>query len=219
MNEVSANAVTNSSSATVSPTAAEWTASLESINRINVNSNNSNVAVLPTVSRDENHGPVGCYLVYESNSGGCLVLQYSEGPVPDNAVGFFCPGSDYSIQPFKFKQNSGKSILIKGIAGGDSNRRKYFSGWCQFLKSAVAKGGLVIQFTAQQGVAVDVYGYLKEKQRPVYLDLESSLIDVSIYDAVAVMPKDHAFLKGVKSIVISNFLELGNLAGASTTMK
>jgi hypothetical protein len=33
------------------------------------------------------------------------------------------------------------------------------------------------------------------------------------------MPKDHAFLKGVKSIVISNFLELGNLAGASTTMK
>ena len=146
-------------------------------------------------------------------------MQYSEGPVPDNAVGFFCPGHGHTIQSFKFKQNSGKSVLIKGIAGGDSNRRKYFSGWCQFLKSAVAKGGLVIQFTAQQGVAVDVYGYMKDKQRPVHMDLESGLVDVSVYDAVAVMPKDHAFLKGVKSIVISNFLELGNLAGASTTMK
>lgn len=147
------------------------------------------------------------------------MLHYSEGPVPDNAVGFFSPGAGHKIQLFKFKQNSGRSELIKGIAGGDSNRRKYFSGWCQFLKLAVAKGGLVIQFTAQQGVAVDVYGYLKDKQKPVYLDLESGLVDVSLYDAVAVMPKDHAFLKGVKSIVVSNFLELGNLAGASTTMK
>jgi hypothetical protein len=83
----------------------------------------------------------------------------------------------------------------------------------------VAKKGLVIAFTAQQGVAVDVYGYITSKQRPELLDLESGLVDVSIYDAITVMPKDHEFMKGVKSIVQSNFLELGNLAGASTTMK
>jgi Immune Mapped Protein 2 (IMP2) N-terminal domain len=199
MNEITSSNSTTSPVA-VSPTAAEW-------------------ALENGRSNDENSGPTGCYLVYESNSGGCLVLQYSEGPVPDNAVGFFCPGAGHKIQPFKFKQNSGKSVLIKGIAGGDSNRRKYFSGWCQFLKLAVAKGGMVIQFTAQQGVAVDVYGYLKDKQRPVYMDLESGLVDVSTYDAVAIMPRDHEFMKGVKSIVISNFLELGNLAGASTMLK
>ena len=170
-----------------------------------------------TWSNDEN-GPTGCYLVYENSSGGRLMLQYSQGPVPDNAVGFWCPGKDSTIQGFKFKQNSGRSELIKGIAGGDSNRRKYFSGWCQFLKQAVAKNGLVIQFTAQQGVAVDVYGYLRSEARPVLLELDSGLVDVSIYDAVAVMPKNHEFMKGVKSIVVSNFLELGNLAGASTTM-
>lgn len=218
MNEVSAMAVTNTgATTTISPTgASEWALSETTIDKRNHTTaendskdNNSN----------KNHGPVGCYLVYESNSGGCLVLQYSEGPVPDNAVGFFCPGDGHVIQTFKFKQNSGKSALIKGIAGGDSNRRKYFSGWCQFLKFAVAKGGLVIQFTAQQGVAVDVYGYMKDKQRPVHMDLEAGLVDVSVFDAVAVMPKNHAFMKGVKSIVISNFLELGNLAGASTTMK
>jgi Immune Mapped Protein 2 (IMP2) N-terminal domain len=76
---------------------------------------------------NENEGPTGCYLCYESSSGGCLVLQYSQGPVPENAVGFWTPGTGEMIQPFKFKQNSGKSELIKGIAGGDSNRRKYFS--------------------------------------------------------------------------------------------
>jgi Immune Mapped Protein 2 (IMP2) N-terminal domain len=219
MNEVSTMAVTNTGAATtVSPTAAsEWALSETTVGKRNQTT--STAVSDSNDNRDENHGPVGCYLVYESNSGGCLVLQYSEGPVPENAVGFFCPGHGHTIQSFKFKQNSGKSVLIKGIAGGDSNRRKYFSGWCQFLKLAVAKGGLVIQFTAQQGVAVDVYGYMKDKQRPVHMDLESGLVDVSVYDAVAVMPKDHAFMKGVKSIVISNFLELGNLAGASTTMK
>lgn len=199
---------------------------------------------------NENEGPVGCYLVYESSSGGRLTLHYSQGKVPENAVGFWCPGKDQKIQGFKFKQNAGRSELIKGIAGGDANRRKYFSGsyqspivlptvsyylctlylvltqpfsflfsgWCQFLKQAVAKKGLVIQFTAQQGVAVDVYGYLTAQQRPMLLELESGLVDVSEYDAIAVMPKDHEFLRGVKSIVQSNFLELGNLAGASTTM-
>jgi Immune Mapped Protein 2 (IMP2) N-terminal domain len=178
-----------------------------------------NPPTTPTAAADENNGPTGCYLVYENSSGGRLTLQYSRGSVPSNAVGFWCPGAEASIQDFKFTQNAGRSDLIKGIAGGDANRRKYFSGWCQFLKQAVAKNGLVIQFVAQQGVAVDVYGYLKSEQRPMLLPLEAGLVDVAIYDAVAVMPKNHEFLKGVKSIVISNFLELGNLAGASTTMK
>jgi hypothetical protein len=183
---------------------------------------NPNTTATTTASSTDdsnNNGPTGCYLVYENSSGGRLTLQYSRGSVPDNAVGFWCCGPDAMIQDFKFTQNAGRSDLIKGIAGGDANRRKYFSGWCQFLKQAVAKHGLVIQFVAQQGVAVDVYGYLKSEQRPVLLPLEAGLVDVAIYDAVAVMPKNHEFLKGVKSIVISNFLELGNLAGASTTMK
>lgn len=174
-------------------------------------------AAVPEIDKCE-EGPTGCYLVYESNSGGRLILHYSQGFVPDNAVGFWCPGQGHKIQDFKYKQNGGRSELIKGIAGGDSNRRKYFSGWCQFMKLAVAKKGLLIQFTAQQGVPVDVYGYMKDKQQPVLLDLESGLIDVAMYDAVAVMPRGHTFMAGVKTMLQSNFLELGNLAGASTTI-
>ena len=101
MNEVSAMAVTNTvATTTISPTAAsEWAMSETTIDKRNqTTSSDVNGSA---EKRDENHGPVGCYLVYESNSSGCLVLQYSEGPVPDNAVGFFCPGHGHTIQSFK----------------------------------------------------------------------------------------------------------------------
>lgn len=176
----------------------------------------ANVQAVPP--RDPDHGPIGCYLVYETTAGGRLMLYYSEGPIPDNAVGFWCPGPTKRIQGFKFKQDSGRSELIKGIAGGDSNRRKYFIGWCQFCKLAKSFGGKVIQFIpATQGVAVDIYGYTKAENQPELLDLDF-LTDISTYDAVAVMPKHHAFLKGVKSIAMTQFLELGNIAGATTLL-
>ena len=60
--------------------------------------------------------------------------------------------------------------------------------------------------------------YRQEKKAPELLDLEHGLVDVSMYDAIAVMPKNHEFMRGVKSIAPSNFLELGNIAGSSTTM-
>jgi hypothetical protein len=50
-------------------------------------------------------------------------------------------GEGKSIQRFKFKRAGSRSELIKGIAGGDSNRRRYFNGWCQFVKLAKAVGG------------------------------------------------------------------------------
>lgn len=164
-------------------------------------------------------GPEGCYLVYEPDSGGRLMIVYSHGYVPMNAVGFWCCGEGKKIQDFKFKQNCGRSELIKGIAGGDSNRRKYFVGWCQFIKHAKAMNGRVIKFAnAIQGVEVDVYGYRQADSHPDFLALDEALIDVNSYDAVAVVPRHKEFLMGVKSIVASNFLEMGNIAGASTTM-
>ena len=205
-------------------TASEWIASKENKNSIvdstsNSNSNTADNQSCPTnTTNTPELGPTGCYLVYEAHSGGRLLLHYSEGTVPDNAVGFWCPGPQHTIPAFKFKQNAGRAELIKGIAGGDANRRKYFSGWCQFLKLAVSKGGLVIQFRAEQGVAVDVYGYNAEKQQPSLLELELGLVDMSHCNAVAVMPRGHEFMKGVKTMASQTFLEKGNLAGASSTM-
>ena len=81
----------------------------------------------------------GCYLVYLSDSGGKLVLHYSKTPV-ESAIGFWRAGQGKLIQGFKYRQNSGRVELIKGIAGGDANKRKFFSGWCQFIKAAAAFG-------------------------------------------------------------------------------
>ena len=183
----------------------------------------SSAAIVATSSSndndDDNLGPEGCYLVYEPDSGGRLMIVYSHGYVPMNAVGFWCCGEGKRIQGFKFKQNCGRSELIKGIAGGDSNRRKYFVGWCQFIKMAKAMQGRVIKFpNAIQGVEVDVYGYRQSDSHPDFLGLDEALIDINSYDAIAVVPRHKEFLKGVKSIVASNFLEMGNIAGASTTM-
>jgi len=166
---------------------------------------------------DKEQGPEGCYLLYESNSGGQLVLHYSKGIVPDNAVGFFLCGEGNKIQDFKFN-GGGRSVLIKGIAGGDANRRKYFGGWSQFLKLAKAKKGKIIQFSPQQGVPVDIYGFVSAKSQPELIPSTARLVDISEYDAVAVMPRHAVFLEGVKRIGVSVFLEKGNIAGASTTL-
>jgi Immune Mapped Protein 2 (IMP2) N-terminal domain len=165
-------------------------------------------------------GPEGCYLLYESDSGGKLTLQYSQGEVPPSSVGFWTPGEDKKIQGFKFKQNSGRSELIKGIAGGDANRRKYFVGWCQFIKLARQMNGKVIKFpNADQGVEVDVYGFSATDNCPTFLDLDEGLVDVVAFDAIAVVPKHNVNFQGLHSLDMNNFLERGNIAGATTMLR
>ena len=198
------------------PTATEesnTTASTATSTKVTTSNETFDVAAV-----EDDNGPTGCYLVYEPSSGGRLMLHYSQGPVPENAVGFWLPGEGQSIQGFKFKQAAGRSELIKGIAGGDANRRKYLTGWCLFLKAAKAKQGKVIQFSPGQGVPVDVYAYIQSSSHPEFLDLESGLIDISAYDAVAVVPRHHEFLKGVKTLTAQTFLEMGSIAGATTLL-
>jgi len=165
----------------------------------------------------EEEGPEGCYLTFEPTSGGRLMLLYTQHQIPLNAIGFMTPGpGNKSIQGFKFKQAGGWSELIKGIAGGDQNRRKYYSGWAQFIKIAKSYQGYVIKFpNAEQGVEVDVVAYRAKDEQPVALELDEGLIEVSEFDAVAVIPRHNSTFKGIKSIVLSNFMELGNMAGAA----
>jgi hypothetical protein len=181
--------------------------------------NSNNRSSLSSYTAVDNEGPPGCYLVYEPSSSGRLMLYYSQGPVPTNAVGFWLPGEGQMIQGFKFKQNGGRQELIKGIAGGDANKRRYFTGWCQFLKLAKAKHGRVIQFTPEtQGLPVDVYGYHQADSSCKILDCNEGLLDLQDVDAVAVMARNHEFLKGVKTIGMNSFMDLGNIAGATTSL-
>ena len=163
----------------------------------------------------------GCYLTFENDTGGRLMLHYvKEGePAPRNAVGFWSAGRGHEIQDFKFIQGGGKSELIRGIAGGDSNRRKYYHGWCQFIKLAKGmRGRLQIYSVPTQGVEVDIYGFNASRLRPEQFK-KNRVIDLARYDAVAVVPKNKNHLQGVKCLKTSTFLEKGSVAGSSTTLR
>lgn len=157
----------------------------------------------------------GCYLVYEADSGGKLTLYYSKTPV-EHAVGFWYAGQGKKIQGFKYKQNGGRSELIRGIMGGDANRKKYFSGWCQFIKAAKAFKGSVVKFPNEgPGVEVDIYGYNKDDTGPTLLNLDDGACDVSELEGVVVLPKHNDTYTGVKSMTVQAFLTKGSAGAAS----
>ena len=161
----------------------------------------------------------GCYLSYLSDSGGKLELQYSRTPV-DQAVGFWAAGLGKKIQGFKFNQNAGRQELIKGIAGGDSNKKKYYSGICQFVKEAKKfKGWVLLHHPIAQGIDVDVYCYWREGSRMAKLDFsDGQLHDVSDIDAVTCVPRDSDVYKGVKNIDVGTFLNKGTQKGCCTSL-
>lgn len=164
-------------------------------------------------------GPEGCYLVFEATSGGRLMLFYSRGLIPKNAVGFWVAGPERSIQGFKFKQNGGKVELIKGIAGGDANRKKYYSGWIQFIKLAKAFNGYVIKFpNPNQGVEVGVIGYISDEEKAYELDLDAGLIEIDAFDGMAVVPKHNTTYHGIHCLPSNMFIESGQKAGAASIL-
>jgi len=190
------------------------------------NANNVMATNMPSSSSSSNDdvGPVGCYLVFEPSSGGRLLVQYSKGTVPENAVGFFAQSQSMDAKPipkFKFTTNGGKSELIKGIAGGDANRKKYYVGWCLFLKLACQFSADVICFTPtnSQYVKIDVYGIQGTNVVALQGDLERGLTSINDFDAIAVLPKHSTFLQGCKTTQLQTFLEKANISGAATLLR
>lgn len=158
----------------------------------------------------------GCYLIYDNASGGTLVLHYSHKHKPENAVGFWTPtpGSGKAIQEFKYDQAGGYVELIRGIVGGEKNKRKYYSGWCSFIQMAKSLSGLVSKNPhVEQGIKIDLYGYADG--RISLLDLDDKMQDVSHLEAVAVLPAGNERFKGIHALPAAVFLEIGHCEGDS----
>ena len=152
--------------------------------------------------------PEGCYLSYHSDSGGRLEMHYSRTPI-EGACGFWAPGEGKKIQGFKYNGPTRRQNLITGIAGGDANRKKYFSGWCQFVKEAKKFNGWVTKIPDMGGVEVDVYAFYLEGSRMEMLKLDGGLVHVGGVDAVTCVPRDSDVYKGVKNIDIGSFVNTG----------
>jgi Immune Mapped Protein 2 (IMP2) N-terminal domain/Immune Mapped Protein 2 (IMP2) C-terminal domain len=171
----------------------------------------------------------GCYLLYDNASGGTLVLHYSHRSVPENAVGFWKPGGDRTIQSWKYDRAGGYSELLRGIVGGTQNKRRYYGGWCQFVQMAKSMRGeiKIIDRDAKgdgdahdeptstgQFLPIDLYGFTDDsKVRPLGKDY--GFVDVSDVTAVACVPRHNDRFQGVKTMDELVFMQHGNLEGAA----
>jgi hypothetical protein len=168
----------------------------------------------------------GCYLLYDNASGGTLVLHYSHHAVPENAIGFWKPGGDRTIQSWKYDRAGGYSELLRGIVGGTQNNRRYYNGWCQFVQLAKSMRGQIKIIDQDdhvssgnspgQSLPIDLYGYVKGTVRP--LGKDHSLVDVSDLEAVACVPRNNDRFRGVKTMDELVFMQHGNLEGSALTL-
>lgn len=187
------------------------TSSLRKLNAPFFHDTHDSFQVLPEVMDD------GCYLVYDSASGGTLVLHYSHQAIPENAVGFWKPGGDKTIQSWKYERAGGYSELLRGIVGGTQNNKRYYSGWCQFVQLAKSMKGEIRIIESDTSIGhslpIDVYGFVNAKVRPLGQDY--SLVDVSELEAVVCVPRHNDRFKGVKTMDELVFMQHGNLEGAA----
>lgn len=157
----------------------------------------------------------GCYLLFDPASGGKLTMQYSR-TVVNGAIGFWVPGRGKKLQGFKFKQNQGRSDLMKNIAGKDY-KKKYFNGWCQFVKAAKMYSGFVCKWSEHERIETDIFVFYSDSCEVKKIE-DGELFDVSDIDAVACLPKGNATFNGVKTGEYGTFLNRGDAVGASTAV-
>lgn len=147
-----------------------------------------------------------CYLVYDPDSSGKLLLNYSRTPV-DRAIGMWTPGPGHRIQGFKYSQNLGRSELIGNCTSGMAGRKNYFSGWCQYVRAAKAmEGTITVWDPTSTGLFVDVYLYTDDNRaghQTVQL-LPNQPQDLSSINVIAVacLPRNTKFYSTITMDVI-----------------
>ena len=160
-------------------------------------------------------GPA-CYLIYEPDSSGRLVLHYSKTPL-EHAIGMWTPGAGKQISGFKFKQNLGRSVLIGSCSSGVQGRKNYCSGWCQFVRAARLQAGQVTLWDpTSKGLPVDIWLY--NDTNKTNLDQSHKLVlgqatDVSTILAVACLPKNTDFYANL-TVDLHKWMADGNSLGA-----
>lgn len=165
----------------------------------------------------------GCYLVYDVESSK-LVAHYSRTPV-SNAIGFWRPGPNRTIQEFKFKgKNQGRHEIIGNCASATVGRKNFYSGWCQFVRAARGLNGMLtvyIRSLDQRGLDCDLFAFKRKNDsagrgKAVRIP-KSREFDISDIEAVACLPKNSAFAEYEQLAIDLNrwLTEANNLGAAS----
>jgi Immune Mapped Protein 2 (IMP2) N-terminal domain len=184
----------------------------------------------------------GCYLAYDAD--GCRLIQHYSKTKVAEAVAFFAPGPGQTIPAFKFRSNQGRSSLIGNCSGGVEGRKRYYSGWCQFVRAAKAAQGTLWLFprnTLQGGLAVDIcectFAYCTfllvfisqycqsmsdaytTKPKPgahQTVKLQDNVNhDIYVISAVACLPRHAEFFEGL-TMDLTRWVEEGSKVGAAS---
>ncbi|KAJ8600159.1 hypothetical protein CTAYLR_001918 [Chrysophaeum taylorii] len=99
--------------------------------------------------------PRGCYLTFDAASQGTLFTHWSETKI-EGALAFFAPRK--TVPAFKFKQAGGRAELIREMSGGTGERiKRYYSGFCQFVKIAKSFNAVVVLYAYDVLPRVDLH--------------------------------------------------------------
>ena len=162
-----------------------------------------------------------CYLVYDPDSSGQLVEYYCKTPI-EFAIGRWIPGNQKKIAGFKFKRNHGRNVLIGNCSGGVQGRKNFYSGWCQFVRSAKnMHGDVTLWDTAEgrKGLNVDVCLYYNDN-RPTHQTVrmeEGKKYTTKNMIAVACLPKGTPFFDNMTADLLL-WLAEGSKHGYSSKM-
>lgn len=165
-----------------------------------------------TMSLESGKEAEGCYLIFDPASGGTLRIMFSK-TIVEGAIGFWKAGPGKKIQGFKFTQNQGRSDLVKDIAGKDY-KKKYFNGWCQFVKLAKQYKGTLCKWSEHERIELDMYVFYSDSCEIKKIE-DGQLFNVADIDAVSCLPKGNITYSGMKTGEYGTFINRGDGAGAS----
>jgi hypothetical protein len=152
---------------------------------------------------------MGCYLSFDTASGGSLFLNWKNEQLP-GAVAYFKPKK--TVPKFKFTSGGGKSELTRGCE--TSQMMNYYIGMCNFIKMANEfQGSFVLLSSDVAAVFAHVEGDKVVQWEKGQWQDTTALPKL----CVSVCPHASTSYKGVKTMGKDAFISAGN--GASLNIK
>jgi len=162
---------------------------------------------------DDGMAEVGCYLTWEPAGEGSMILTWSEMHVA-NAMAFFRPHSSKPVPKFKFKQNGGRTELIRNLRGGTGSKgmQRYYEGWTQFFKLAREfKSDLVVWDSKDSPISV----FFLDSTNTIFEFPKNKFCNSSSLQAIAVVSASNTKFTGVNKMSKDYFTGTGNREGAA----
>ena len=159
-------------------------------------------------------GTKGCYMTFEPVSQGTLFVHWSETPI-EGAIAFFAPRKN--VPGFKFKQNGGRSELIREMSGGTGGRiKRYYSGWCQFIKLAKQFDAAFVMnaFDCLPMVDIALIDGAKESENIITVEVGAPVESLATVSAVGTVPHPNPCFTAT-TFSQAYFISTGNKEGVA----